>query len=488
MINWSAINRLLSALVFILLVSLFLPLSVAIAYHEMLAILGFGATIFIFIFVGGLLLWLSKKSAQQDDVMSTKSGLIFVSLSWVMAACLSAIPYMISGHLGFFDAFFETASGLTTTGASVYSDIEALPKALLIWRSMTNWLGGMGIVVLTVALMPFLSIDGFRLVKAEAPGQEPEKLAFRMSATAKYLWLIYCGLTLIECLTLLWAGMPAFEAITHSLSTLATGGFSPKNDSIMGYSPLIQIIITCFMFLGGVNFSFYFWVVRGKGKIILRDSEFKAYFIIITVMSLAIASILFINRNYDTFIEALRHAAFQVVSLITTTGFISADYETWPPATMVLLSIAIFSGGCVGSTAGGVKISRLVAMVKQSLAEIRRAIYPRAYIAARFNKQIMSDNYLRHVTGFMGMYFIVLIILTFILTLSNVSILDSFLTSLSMLSNVGPGFGSLGPTESFEAISAPVKFILGLGMIIGRLEIFTIVAIMIPSFWKRWSD
>ncbi len=487
MINLRAILRVLAALLAIISVFIIFPIAAALTYNEADAFFAFLITLFVFVGSAALIkLCVGKR--RDDEIMSTKSGLIFVSISWLIISVMGALPFMLAGRVGFIDAFFETASGFTTTGATIYSNIESLPKAILLWRGMTNWLGGMGIVVLTVALMPFLSIGGVRLVKAEATGHDPAHLSFHMTRTAKYLWFIYLSLTLIQFGLLIAFGMPIFEAACYSLATLSTGGLAPRTDSVAGYSTAIQLIITIFMFLGGVNFSLYFWLLKGHPKAFLIDTEFKAYTLVFFALSLGSALVLWLNNTYHSFLYALHHSSFQIASILTTTGFVITNYELWPSLCIALIFIAMACGGCIGSTSGGIKISRIVALTKQTIADLKTSIYPNGFFRARMNGHFISNPFLAHISGFVACYLIILFILTIIVSSANIPLMDSLATSLSALGNIGPGLGVTGPAADYSGMPAYIKIVLGVAMIVGRLEIFTVLAIFLPIFWRKWGD
>lgn len=487
MINLRTILRLLAALFIIVSVFTLFPLFAAFHFHEPQAIFAFLVTFATFVGTA-FIIRLCVGKRRDDEIMSTKSGLIFVSVSWLVISIMGSIPFYLAGGVGFIDAFFETASGFTTTGASIYTKMESLPKAILLWRGVANWLGGMGIVVLTVALMPFLSIGGVRLVKAETTGHDPEHLSFHMTRTAKYLWFIYMFLTLAQFFLLVLFGMPGFEAICYSLATLSTGGFAPRTDSVISFSIPIQFTITIFMFLGGINFSLYFWFLKGHTKAFLRDSEFKAYLMIFITLSLGAALGMWTTKLYPSFLLALHHATFQMSSLITTTGFVITNYELWPPVSVVFIFIAMACGGCIGSTAGGIKIARIVALVKQTIAVLKSSIYPNGFFRSRVNGHFISNPFLASIAGFVACYIMILFVLTIIVASANISFVDSLFTSMSALGNVGPGWGVTGPMYSYSTLPNYVKVTLGLAMIIGRLEIFTVLAIFMPIFWRKWGD
>lgn len=487
MINIRAILRLLAALFIIVSVFVLFPIGTAILYSETQALWAFFITLGTFVF-SAILIRLLVGKRHEDEIMSTKSGLIFVSLSWLVISILGAIPFVLAGGVSPVDAFFETASGFTTTGASIYDKLEDLPKAILLWRGVTNWLGGMGIVVLTVALMPFLSIGGVRLVKAEATGHDPAHLSFHMTRTAKYLWFIYMFLTAAQFVLLMVFGLSAFEAISYSLSTLSTGGFSPRTDSAASLSIPVQLIITIFMFLGGVNFSLYFWLLKGHGRTFLVDSEFKAYTLIFFGLSLSAALDLWLQGRHTSFFMALHHSSFQISSILTTTGFVIANYEFWPSISFMCIFMAMACGGCIGSTSGGIKVARIIALMKQTIADLKSSIYPNGFFRSRMNGHFISNPFLADISGFVACYIMLLFFFTIIVASANIPFTDSLLTSLSALGNIGPGYGITGPVRSYSTLPEYVKVALGLAMIIGRLEIFTVLAIFVPIFWKKWGD
>ncbi len=473
--------------VFLVLISVFMliPVAVALFYgeREMLrfflipVVLNLGLAVVLYF---GL-------SDEKGLNLSTKGAFLFVALAWLSASAVGALPFYFSGEIpNYADAFFETMSGFTTTGASVLSDIEALPKSLLFWRSLTHWLGGMGIVVLTVALFPLLGIGGFQLLKAESPGPSVDKITPRITETAKILWFIYVLLSAIEVVLLYLGGMDLFESITHMFGTMATGGFSPKNASIGHYSSAyIHVVITVFMYLAGVNFILYFRLVRGGARHFYRNTEFKAYTGIFIVAMLIMALQLHGREVYATFGEALQYAGFQTAAILTTTGYVTADYAAWPALAQILLFVLMFIGGSAGSTGGGVKVVRIVTIMKQGFNELKYLIYPRGVFRIHLNGNAIKKDTVYVITGFVSLYLMLIMLVTVVVASSGNSIVTSFSTALASVGNIGPGFGAVGPTENYAAFPDYVKWVLAIAMMFGRLEVYTVMVLFSPTFWQR---
>ncbi len=415
----------------------------------------------------------------------TKDGLLFVSLAWFVTGVFGAIPFVISGSIpSLADAVFESVSGFTTTGASILTNIEGLPRSLLFWRSMTHWLGGMGIVVLTVALLPLLGVGGFQLVKAEAPGPEKDKVTPKVTQAAKILWLIYFGLTAAETLLLMAGGMDWFEATTHAFGTMATGGFSPKNASVGHYnSPWIDAVITLFMVLAGANFSLYYRVLIGKGGELFSNTELKAYLFIF--LAAAVAASIPLVETYGGFLNAFRYGSFQAASIITTTGYATADFDLWPSFSKAVLFFLMFVGGCSGSTGGGIKVIRLVVLAKQSGNEIRRLLYPRGVFSVRLNGKVGRKDVVYGVAGFVFLYISLVLATTFVVASSGADLLTSFSSALATVGNIGPGFAAVGPTMNYAAFPDYVKWFFSFSMIAGRLELWTVFTLFSAEFWRR---
>jgi trk system potassium uptake protein TrkH len=436
------------------------------------------------IFVGVLMWQIFKRSADVDE-LSKREGYLIVALGWVTMAIVGTIPYLVSGAItNVTDAFFETMSGLTTTGASILNDIEAVPKNILFWRSLTQWIGGMGIIVLTVALLPLIGVGGMQMFIAEAPGISPEKIKPRIRQTAVRLWLIYVGFTLTETLLLMLGDMPFFDALNHGLTTMATGGFSTYNASIAGQSAYIQYVIIFFMFMAGVNFSLAYFGLKGKFKKVWQNEEFKAYtttMVIGTVVTL-VGIWLYTDADLE---QSFRDGAFQVVSIITTTGYVSADYTGWAPLLTALFFFFMFLGGSAGSTAGGVKIVRHVVLLKNSFLEMKRLLHPSAIIPVRLNGQAINETVTYHVLAFIMIYITIFVLGAIFVGFTGLDLLTTISAVATSLGNIGPGFGGVGPLNNFASIPDPTKWILSFLMLVGRLELFTILILFTPYFWKK---
>lgn len=417
--------------------------------------------------------------------MNIKQTFLTVALLWIIVSFMGSIPLYFSGVFpSYTEAFFESVSGFTTTGATVLSDLESLPRSINLWRCLTHWLGGMGIVTLTVALLPLLGVGGFQLIKAETTGPEKGKVTSRITTTAKILWAIYIGFTLTETILLKLAGMDFIDALSHSFSTLGTGGFSTRNDSIGAYNSLsIDIIITVFMFISGINFSLLFYLFTRKFTDIRDNSEFKAYILIVVFFSLAVTFC--VLPKFNTFGTALHHSFFQVISLLSTTGFSTKDYIAWPASAQFLLMLLFFIGGSSGSTAGGIKVVRWVILGKQINNETKRMLHPHGVFSVRLNNRIGRKDIIFSVASFMTLYFVLVFITTFVGCLGNLDLFTSFTGALSVVGNVGPGFGLLGPSNNMGFIPGFVKWWYCFAMIAGRLELYTMLIFFMPSYWKR---
>ena len=433
----------------------------------------------------GLALWLSTRKSV-DDNLGKRDGYLIVTLGWLGMSLVGTLPYLLSGSIpNFTNAFFETLSGFTTTGASILNDIESLPKGILFWRSLTQWMGGMGIIVLAVAILPLLGIGGMQLFVAEAPGLKPDKLQPRITATARRLWIIYVGLTFAEFVLLILGGMSVFDALNHSLTTMATGGFSTKQDSIAYYdSAYIQYIIVLFMFLAGTNFTLTYFGFKGRFRKVWANEEFRVYLITTLILGLIVSVGVFANS--DKGIEqSFRDALFQVVSIVTTTGFVSADYTLWGPALSILFFMFMFMGASAGSTAGGVKIVRHTLLLKNGILELKRQIHPSAIIPVRLNRKAVSPEITSNVLAFIMIYLTIYVISTFIMGLIGVDFVTALGSVATSLGNIGPGFGAVGPVHNFAHLPAAGKWFLSFLMLLGRLELFTVLILITPYFWTK---
>ena len=432
----------------------------------------------------GLLFVAFTLKAKKD--IGKREGYIIVSIVWVFFSLFGSLPYLLSNSIPVFhDAFFETMSGFTTTGSSILNDIEALPHGILFWRSLTQWLGGMGIVVLSLAILPAFGIGGVALFAAESPGISPEKLNPRIKDTARILWNVYLVFTIAESVLLLFGGMNFFDAVCHSFTTMATGGYSTKQASIAYWdSPYIHYVITFFMILAGTNFSLSFLAFTGHPKKLFKNEEFKFYIIFILVFTVIITGGLLLSSNYGLE-TSFRNALFQVASIITTTGFATDDYLLWSPFLTALILLLFFIGGSTGSTGGGIKTMRIVLLIKNSYYELRRLIHPNAVIPVRFNKRSVNQQVISNVLAFFFFY----VTAFFISSLFFMLFVDDYETSIgavaTSLGNIGPGIGSVGPAANFAHIPATGKWFLSFLMLLGRLELFTIIVLFSPAFWKR---
>jgi len=435
--------------------------------------------------LAGLLIFQGRRQA--SDEARTRDGLAAVGLAWLMIGLLGALPYWLSGTLpDFWDGVFESFSGFSTTGATVVSDIEILPASILFWRSLSHWLGGMGVIVLMLAVLPFLGLSGVQLFKNESSlGQY--KIKPRVAQNAKILWSIYLGLTVILLILLLLGGMGGFDAVCHALSTIATGGFANKNDSIGHFdSAYVEIVLTIFMFLGSLNFALYYQAVSGDWRALFKNSESRVFFGLVVLAGLAVTLSLILARVYPgEILTALRQAFFQVVSVITTTGFSTSNWEEWPHFAQGILFTLFFVGGCSGSTSGGVKCVRWILLFKGIYRTLRQHIHPRAVIPVRLGGQAVPESMMTAVWSFGAIYFIVLAFSTLILAALNIDILTAFSASASAVGNVGIGLGQVGPAENYGHLPGLAKGTLSLGMYLGRLEFFTLLILFMPEFWQR---
>lgn len=481
--NIPVIAQILGLLLLINAIFMLLCLPVSL-YHWETDIIPLIAAAGITALSGFALRYFTRKNKNKE--LKKKDGYLVVSLGWIFMSLFGCLPYLLSGAIpNLTDAFFETMSGYTTTGASILNDIEAVPKGILLWRSLTQWIGGMGIIVLAVAILPFLGIGGMQLFVAEAPGITPDKLQPRIQETAKRLWLLYVGLTVAESLALWAAGMSLYDAVNHSLTTMATGGFSTKNASIMHYStPLIQYIIIVFMFLAGTSFTLTYFGLKRNFKKVIRNEEFVVYTLFTVAITLIVTLTLLIVKDYG-FERSFRDSLFQVVSIITTTGFVSADYTSWAPFLSVVFFILLFVGGSAGSTAGGVKVIRHIVLFKNSFLELKRQLHPSAVIPVRISGKAIEQNIVFNVLAFIMIYILVFIVGVIALSSMNIDFSTAFGAVATSLGNVGPGIGEVGPVDNFSGMPAAGKWLLAFLMLLGRLELFTVLMLLSPHFWRK---
>ncbi len=482
MLNFKAIIKILGFLLIVEGVAMLLALGVAIMYHGP-DVFPFLKSALISLGIGGTTVFLTWKASRN---ISKNDGFIIVSLVWVVFSLFGSLPYLFSNSIpSITDAFFETMSGFTTTGSSILNDIEALPHGILFWRSMTQWLGGMGIIVLSLAILPVFGIGGMQLFSAEVPGPVPDKLNPRIQQTAKNLWGIYILFTFTETILLKLGGMSFFDAINHSFTTMATGGYSTKQASIAYWdSPFIHYVIIIFMFIAGTNFTLSYCAFTGKIEKVFKNEEFKYYLFFIAIFTAIVLSGLLLTTQLG-FEHAFRDALFQVVSIITTTGFATADYLTWTPFLSIIIFALFFFGGSAGSTGGGIKIMRIVLLMKNSYYELRRLLHPNAVIPVRFNKHSVSEQIITNVLAFFMIYLIIFFFSTILFTMIEPDLDSAMGAVATCLGNIGPGLGNVGPAENFSHIHVAGKWFLSFLMLLGRLELFTVLVLFSPAFWKK---
>ncbi len=447
----------------------------------------------------GLILRFTMKSSEPE--LGLREGFAIVTLGWVVVALFGSFPYLFGDIFAaegrtpiaeFSFCYFESMSGFSTTGATVLTEIEHLSHAMLFWRSFSHWLGGMGIVVLAVAILPMLGVGGMQLFRAEAPGPQTDRLTPRIAQTAKLLWGVYILLSVIETL-LLWLGdMSLFDALCHTFGTMATGGFSTKNASIAHYNSVyIETVIMIFMFLAGINFALHYRALRGDVVSYFKDTEFRFYCVVILVSILLISwnTVRFENVNndipYDSVWDSIRYGAFQVLSITSTTGYGSADFEMWPALSQFILVTLMFYGGCAGSTGGGMKQMRFLLLIKQSGAEIKRLIFPHAVLPVRVNDRVVPPEVLTHVLGFFFFFIGIFAIVTCIMSTLGLDLVSAAGCTIATMGNIGPGLGSVGPTDNYAHIATAGKLILTFCMLLGRLEIYTVLILFSPNYWKK---
>lgn len=433
----------------------------------------------------GIPLVYAGKGAERK--LSRRDGYIIVTFAWIIISIFGALPYYISGYIpNITNAFFETMSGFTTTGASILNNIESLPHALLFWRSLTQWIGGMGIVIFTIAVLPIFGVGGVQLFAAEATGTKLDKVSPRISVTAKWIWTIYLGLTIAATVALSLGGMSVFESVCHAMSTTATGGFSTRQGSIAAFnSSYIEYVILIFMFLSGINFSLlYLFFLKGKVRKLFQDTELKWYISTVLFFTVLITIGLLISSSISIE-EAFRKASFLVVSLQTTCGFITADYMQWAPPLWMLTTIITYCGACAGSTSGGIKCIRSVIMARIAKNEFKHIIHPNAVLPVRVNRAVVSSTTKSTVLSFMVVFLLLVFAGWFTMMVIGLDFDDAYSVVISSLANVGPGIGMCGPAFSWDALPDAAKWLSTLFMLIGRLELFTVLLLLTPGFWRK---
>ena len=457
------------------------PMIFAFYYHEP-AINAFVSSLVITILSGFLL----KRIFPSQEPIGHKEGFAVAALGWIFAAGFGALPFILAGTFpNFVNAYFESMSGFTTTGATVLEPIEGNPYSILFWRDFIQWLGGMGIIVLVVAILPALGAGGTQLFKSEVPGPEPDRIKPRIKETAKLLWGVYILISVLQVTCLYFTGMSLFDALTHMFGTMATGGFTPRNLSVAAYNnPVFENIIIFFMFIAGANFTLHYKVLHGNVKALFKDKEFLFYTGVLMFSIIAITTELRIYI-YNSVFTALRYASFQVVSIATTTGFATADFDTWPAFSKSVLLILMFIGGCAGSTGGAIKNIRILLLIKQAYREFYKLIHPKAVTPIRLGNKTVSEDVMRNITGFFFLYIFIFVVSSFIMSILGLDIISATASVAATLGNVGPGLGLVGPSQTYAFIPPLGKIVLILCMLLGRLEIYTVLILVIPEFWKK---
>jgi trk system potassium uptake protein len=484
MVNFRIIIKIMGSLLFIEALFLFISAIVSLIYGEkaFYSLLAASALTSAVAFAS----WFFNRKA--PTTIKKRESYLIVGLVWVVFSVFGALPFIIDGSIpSYTDAFFETMSGFTTTGASILNDIEAMPKGLLFWRSITQWIGGMGMILMSLAIMPLLGIGGMELFIAEVPGTSisSDKMHPRVSAIAKRLWGIYIIFTTLQVILMMFGGMSLFDSVNHAFTTMATGGYSTKQSSLIDTSPYIQYVVIVFMIIAGANFSLAYFAFKLKFNRVFSDEELRTYLSIIIVFVLLTTLLLTVNSTYSSIEESFRNALFQVVSIITTTGFVTADYLSWGYIGIGLIFILMFIGGCAGSTGGGIKIVRVMLIIKNSYLEFKRLLHPNAIIPVRLNRRAVDRNAMSNILAFVIFYLMIFSVSSIVMTSMGLDLDSAMGSVIACLGTIGPGIGTVGPMFNFAHIPDAGKWLLSFLMLLGRLELFTIMIIFTPVFWKR---
>lgn len=479
--NYRMISYYIGKILLIEAILLALPALCAVIYKED-TLLSYAFTIALLTITGCIT---ARKKPKKTSIYA-KEGYVIVALTWILMSLFGALPFYISGYIpGFTDAFFETVSGFTTTGATLLRNVEAMPKSLLFWRSFTQWIGGMGILVFVIAIMPKTENSSMHVMRAEVPGPTVGKLVSKLRASARILYGIYCVLTAIQIIMLFAGGMPLFDSIVNSFATAGTGGFSVLNNSIEGYNSVYsEMVIAVFMLIFGVNFNLYYMFLIKQGKQAVKSEELRWYIGIIAAAVLIIAASLYITKH-DGLAESFRYAFFQVSAIISTTGFSTANYDTWPIITKFVLLFLMFIGGCAGSTSCGIKISRLVILVKSGLRNIKKAINPKSIETVKLDKRTVEESVVKSVSVFFTTYMLLLAVTIIVISLDGFDFETTATAAISSISNIGPGFGAIGPYGNFADFSMLSKLALSFTMLAGRLELIPMLMLFSPYAWTR---
>jgi len=479
-INFNIVFKIISRNLLILGVGLLTCIGVAVWFSE--DITPFLLTALIAFTIGGILFFLIRKDKAEQPIHK-KDTYFTVTLSWFLITLIGSLPYLFSGSIpSFVDAYFESASGFSTTGASILTDIEILPKSIIFWRSLTHWIGGIGIIVLVIVIMPSLKIGGYHLFSLESSLQE--KIKPRIRAVGKRLLMIYVGLTMTEVILLLLGKMSLFDSLCHSFGTIATGGFGTRNSSIINYSPYIQYVIMIFMLLAGTNFLVHYYLLKGEFKKIRFNEEVRFYLTVIFIIGLVLTGIIYFQMDRSPE-AAFREAFFQLISIVTCTGFASADYLLWPTAGWMIIFFSMFLGGCTGSTAGGIKMARHLIFLKNIRNYNRQIISPHAILPVRLNNNVINPETNNIILTFISVYILIFFAGTTILSFLGLDLATSASSVATCMAGIGPGIGTVGPVSNFAHLPEAGKILLSWLMIIGRLEIFTVIVLFSPAFWKK---
>lgn len=482
-LNWNIILRISGGL-FIVISAAMIPSSlVSYIYNEPETALAFTKTIIPSMIIGGLLILVTKPGTGRIKV---REGYIIVALCWILSSLIAAVPFVISGEIpSLVDAFFETCSGFSTTGASILTDIEALSKGLLFWRSFTHWLGGMGILIFAIALLPSLGINGQAIAKAEAPGPTLDKITPKLSDTAKMLYLLYLGFTLAITILLKAGGLSLYDSLVHAFGTIATGGFSIYNDSIAHYdSAYVDMVLALFMVIAGVNFNLYFILFRHGIRNFFRDLELRFFLFLVLTITLLVGINLFAANTYENLLDSLRYSFFQIATIISTTGYVTGDFDLWPTFSKILLLVLMLIGGSSSSTSGGMKVIRILVIFKFIKRGIARRLHPTAIVQLKVGSKVMPIDTISAIASFIFLYIMTIFISTILISMEGNSPMTNFSAVIACLGNIGPGFDQVGAVMNYGFFSDPSKLLLSFLMLAGRLELFTIIMLLSPRFWN----
>ncbi|MFO7653397.1 MAG: potassium transporter TrkG [Candidatus Krumholzibacteriia bacterium] len=480
--NLRAVVQVLGFLLVVTAACLVVPAAVSFGYGE-----GDGPAFLVTALVGAVAGGACLAAGRGAGDLRAREGFAVVTLGWLVVGVLGAAPYVATGAIpDVTDAVFESISGFTTTGATILRDIEGQSHAVLFWRALTHWLGGMGIVLLALAILPLLGVGGMQLYRAEVPSPTPDRLTPRIRQTAKLLWGVYVLLTALETLALWLAGLSLFDAVCHGFATMATGGFSTRDASVGAYqSAAVEWIVVVFMFLAGTNFTLHYLALRGRGRVYFRDEELRFFVKVLVGFSVVIAVLLLAHGLYSDVHDALRDAVFQVVAIATTTGFGTADYLLWPPFAAAGLLVLMAMGGCAGSTGGGIKVMRIIVLLKHAKVEMVKLLHPRAVYNLWFNERSLSPGLATNVLGFFLLYMLMYLAGVLVLTLGGRDLVTAVGATAATLSNIGPGLGEVGPASNYAGLVAGEKWLLIFFMLTGRLEIYTVLVLLLPEAWRR---